>query len=54
MRYALANFIVKGVSTTIPFHQALLSHPDYIHSRVNTRWTEDRFMPSYTFEGVTA
>ena len=54
MKYALANFTVSGVDTTIPFHQVLLNHPDFIDGKVNTRWIEDRLMPSYAFEGITA
>ena len=54
MQFALEKFIVSGVDTTIPFHQVLLNHPDFIDGKVNTRWIEDRLMPSYAFEGITA
>lgn len=41
MKSALSNFVVTGIDTTIPFHQLLLQHPDYLEGRVNTRWVED-------------
>jgi acetyl-CoA carboxylase biotin carboxylase subunit len=40
MKYALSNFVVSGVNTTIPFHYQLLHNPDYVNSRVNTCWTQ--------------
>lgn len=40
MKKALADFVIAGVDTTLPFHRQLLSHPDYVNSRVNTRWTQ--------------
>ena len=45
MKYALDNFTVSGVSTTIPFHRQLLEHPDYVNGRVNTCWTEQVLLP---------
>ena len=54
MKYALASFTVSGVDTTIPFHQVLLNHPDFIDGKVNTLWIENHLMPSYTFERITA
>jgi len=44
MARALGSFKVAGVHTTIPFHQAVLAHPDFRHSRVTTRWVEEQFM----------
>ena len=44
MQRALAAFKVAGVSTTIPFHQAVLAHPDFTQGRVTTRWVEEVFM----------
>lgn len=40
MRFALANFFVSGIDTTIPFHQFLLSEPDFQDGKMNTRWIE--------------
>ena len=47
MQYALANFIVSGVDTTIPFHQVILKNPDYLNGQVNTRWIENILVKEY-------
>ena len=47
MGYALANFEVNGVETTIPFYQSLMKNPDYLHGKINTRWVEDIFLGEY-------
>jgi len=44
MRNALAAFAVGGIPTTIPFHQAVLAHPDFIESRVTTQWVESTLL----------
>ncbi|MCW5679310.1 MAG: acetyl-CoA carboxylase biotin carboxylase subunit [Xanthobacteraceae bacterium] len=38
---ALREFMVVGVATTIPFHIALLRHPDVRAGRFNIRWVEE-------------
>jgi acetyl-CoA/propionyl-CoA carboxylase biotin carboxyl carrier protein len=38
---ALGEFKVRGVSTTIPAHLAVLDHEDFIEGRHHTRWMED-------------
>jgi acetyl-CoA carboxylase biotin carboxylase subunit len=45
MRFALENFLIQGVETTIPLHISVLNHPDFIHGRVHTRWLEDVVLP---------
>jgi acetyl-CoA carboxylase biotin carboxylase subunit len=45
MQRFLNKCIVTGVETTIPFHQRLIKHPDFINGRVNTRWLEDAILP---------
>jgi acetyl-CoA carboxylase biotin carboxylase subunit len=40
---ALDAFVVDGVSTTIPFHQALLRETDFRAARVTTRWVEEHY-----------
>ncbi len=40
-RWALDQFIVEGVKTTIPFHRRVLEHSLYIAGRVNTHFIED-------------
>jgi acetyl-CoA carboxylase biotin carboxylase subunit len=43
MRYALANFDVSGIGTTIPFFKTLMETPDFIKSNINTKWVETVF-----------
>ncbi|MFQ5852048.1 MAG: acetyl/propionyl/methylcrotonyl-CoA carboxylase subunit alpha [Candidatus Binatia bacterium] len=42
MLQALANFVVTGVDTTIPFLRFLLSQPGYREGKVNTQWVEGK------------
>jgi acetyl-CoA carboxylase, biotin carboxylase subunit len=49
---ALADFRVQGVHTTIPFHQRVLAHPDFVQSRVTTRWVEEILMNQSTERAV--
>jgi acetyl-CoA carboxylase biotin carboxylase subunit len=44
MRDALDRFAIEGIETTIPFHQMVLSHPDFRENRVTTRWVENVLM----------
>ncbi len=41
MQYALENFMVAGIDTTIAFLRFILNQPDYRNGRVNTRWVEN-------------
>jgi pyruvate carboxylase len=41
-RRAVAEFRIRGVSTNIPFLQAVLDDPDFIAGRVTTSFIEDR------------
>jgi acetyl-CoA carboxylase biotin carboxylase subunit len=45
MQEALAGFVIKGVDTTIPFHQRILEDPDYREGKINTRWIEETLLP---------
>ncbi len=38
MRRALGEMAVEGVRTTIPFHQKLLSHPEFVAGRTSTQF----------------
>ena len=40
MLRALDEFEVAGVATTIPFHQKILRHPDFLAGRLSTRFLE--------------
>jgi biotin carboxylase len=40
-RRALSEFVVAGVKTTIPFHQAALDDPAFVEGRYDTRFVEE-------------
>ncbi len=40
MHHALESFIIEGVTTTIPFLQRVIAHPDFERGRVDTRFLE--------------
>lgn len=40
MRRALDEFVIEGIKTTIPFHRALMDHPDFIKGNYTTKFME--------------
>lgn len=40
MRRALDEFVIEGVHTTIPFHEKLLEHPDFVSGNFATNFLE--------------
>lgn len=54
MSRALGAFHVSGVHTTIPFHRAVLAHPDFVHGDVTTRWVEETFQKGDALARQTA
>ncbi len=46
MQRALREFIITGVKTTIPFHQFVMSHPDFQKGRFSTSFVEEHFSVS--------
>ena len=40
MQRALDETLIQGVQTTIPFHQKVLRHPDFLAGRTSTRFVE--------------
>jgi acetyl-CoA carboxylase biotin carboxylase subunit len=40
MTRALQEFIIEGIPTTIPFHQAVMQDSAFKEGRVNTRFIE--------------
>lgn len=47
MKLALAEYTIKGLSTTIPFHQALLDNEAFLAGEVHTGFIEQEFMKEY-------
>jgi acetyl-CoA carboxylase biotin carboxylase subunit len=45
MQHALAVLEISGVTTTIPFHRAVLGHGDFRNGAVHTRWVDQEFVP---------
>jgi len=43
MKRALAEFVVEGVPTTIPLHQVVLDHTQFIRGQVDTTFIESYF-----------
>ncbi|MBU0984354.1 MAG: acetyl-CoA carboxylase biotin carboxylase subunit [candidate division Zixibacteria bacterium] len=43
MRGALDQFIIQGVPTTIPFHQEIFAHPDFVAGKYDTSFIETKF-----------
>tara|TARA_B100000768_G_scaffold60156_1_gene58184 strand:- start:1603 stop:2937 length:1335 start_codon:yes stop_codon:yes gene_type:complete len=41
MTRALDEFVIEGVKTTIPFHQKLMKHQDFIDGNYTTKFMED-------------
>lgn len=47
MKLALGEYTIKGLSTTIPFHQALLDNEAFLAGEVHTGFIEQEFMKEY-------
>lgn len=40
MKRALREFVIEGVHTTVPFHEKLLEHPDFVSGQFATNFLE--------------
>ena len=40
MQRALDEFLVEGIKTTIPFHQKIMSHPDFLSGKYTTKFMD--------------
>jgi acetyl-CoA carboxylase, biotin carboxylase subunit len=47
LRDALGQFEIAGVATNLSFLRAVAAHSDFANGKVDTRWLETTFQPSY-------
>lgn len=40
LKRALEEFVIEGISTTIPLHQRIIARPDFIDGQYNIHWLE--------------
>jgi acetyl-CoA carboxylase biotin carboxylase subunit len=45
MRRALFEYVIEGISTTIPLHLRILSHAEFISGNVDTGFVENHVLP---------
>ena len=41
LRRALEEYVIEGMKTTIPLHQALLTDPDFLNGDYTIKWLEE-------------
>jgi propionyl-CoA carboxylase alpha chain len=52
MREALNGFVIRGVSSNIPFQSALLAHPDFVSGNFNTGFIAANYGQGFRAEDV--
>ncbi len=52
MREALNGFVIRGVSSNIPFQAALLEHPDFVSGQFNTGFIAEHYPKGFRAEDV--
>ncbi len=52
MREALNAFVIRGISTNIPFQAALLAHPRFASGQFNTGFIAEQYPKGFTTESV--
>jgi propionyl-CoA carboxylase alpha chain len=52
MREALNGFVIRGISSNIPFQAALLAHPDFVSGDFNTGFIAEHFGKGFHAEDV--
>jgi propionyl-CoA carboxylase alpha chain len=52
MREALNGFVIRGISSNIPFQAALLAHPDFVSGHFNTGFIAEHFGKGFHAEDV--
>jgi len=53
MREALNAFVIRGISSNIPFQAALLAHPKFVSGDFNTGFIAEQYPTGFTLESVT-
>ena len=53
MRNALNGFVIRGVSSNIPFQSALLAHPDFMSGEFNTGFIAQHYAHGFRSEDVS-
>ena len=52
MREALNGFVIRGISSNIPFQAALLAHPRFVSGEFNTGFIAEHYGKGFFAEGV--
>ena len=52
MREALNGFVIRGISTNIPFQAALLAHPNFVSGAFNTGFIAEHYAHGFKAEDV--
>ena len=52
MREALNGFVIRGISSNIPFQAALLAHPDFVSGQFNTGFIAQHYASGFLAEDV--
>jgi propionyl-CoA carboxylase alpha chain len=52
MREALNGFVIRGISSNIPFQAALLAHPDFVSGNFNTGFIAQHYGQGFRAEDV--
>ena len=52
MREALNGFVIRGISSNIPFQAALLAHPDFVAGKFNTGFIAQHYGQGFSSEDV--
>jgi len=50
MKRALREFVVKGIKTSIPFHEVVMQHPKFIEGHYDTGFIEEHIGASFAAE----
>ncbi len=52
MREALNGFVIRGISSNVPFQAALLAHPDFVAGNFNTGFIAEHYGKGFAAEDV--